>query len=171
MSFETRFDSKQPKLEPKLVSALSERKRLFRLIRFYIETASFGVSIKPKLTETNRNKPKQTETSPCPVPGHDNSKAARYCLVCYLWTCLSYSNLCCLWSCITASYATTGHICSKAASEPVLPGRVFSIESMLPLDVPVLKQTVLPLNGSVLQHPELPLHLSVLLFYSILCCL
>ncbi len=60
MSFETSFDSKQPKLESKLVSALSETKRLFRLFRFYIETASFGVSIKrnyPKLTETKRNKP------------------------------------------------------------------------------------------------------------------
>jgi hypothetical protein len=31
VSFETSFDSKQPKLEPKLVSALSETKRLFRL--------------------------------------------------------------------------------------------------------------------------------------------
>ena len=58
MSFETSFDSKQPKLEPKL----SETKRLFRLFRFYTETASFGVSIEPKQqedqlkqTETNRN--------------------------------------------------------------------------------------------------------------------
>ncbi len=32
-SFETSFDSKQPKLEPKLVSALSETKPLFRLFR------------------------------------------------------------------------------------------------------------------------------------------
>jgi hypothetical protein len=56
VSFETSFDSKQPKLESKLVSALSETKRLFRLFRFYSETASFGVSVKPKLTETNRNK-------------------------------------------------------------------------------------------------------------------
>jgi len=59
VSFETSFDSKQPKLEPKLVSALSETKRLFRLFRFYIETASFGVSIEPKQTE---DQPKQTET-------------------------------------------------------------------------------------------------------------
>ena len=41
VSFQTSFDLKQPKLERKLVSALSETKRLFRLI--------------------NRNKPKQTE--------------------------------------------------------------------------------------------------------------
>ncbi len=59
MSFETSFDSKQPKLEPKLVSALSETKRLFRLFRFYTETASFGVSIELKQTE---DQPKQTET-------------------------------------------------------------------------------------------------------------
>ncbi len=48
VSFETSLDSKQPKLEPKLVSALSETKRLFRLFRFYTETASFDVSIEPK---------------------------------------------------------------------------------------------------------------------------
>jgi hypothetical protein len=44
-------DSKQPKLEPKLVSALSETKRLFLLFRFYTETESFHVSIEPKQTE------------------------------------------------------------------------------------------------------------------------
>jgi hypothetical protein len=58
--FETSFDSKQPKLEPKLVSALSETKRLFRLFRFYTETASFGVSIESKQKE---DQPKQTETN------------------------------------------------------------------------------------------------------------
>ncbi len=41
MSFEISFDSKQPKLEPKLVSALYETKRLFRLFRFYTETERF----------------------------------------------------------------------------------------------------------------------------------
>jgi hypothetical protein len=41
---------KQPKLEPKLVSALSETKRLFRLFRFYTETENFYVSIEPKQT-------------------------------------------------------------------------------------------------------------------------
>jgi hypothetical protein len=51
VSFETSFDSKQPKLEPKLVSALSETKRLFRLFRFYTETESLDVSIEPKQTE------------------------------------------------------------------------------------------------------------------------
>ncbi len=56
MSFEISFDSKQPKLEPKLVSALSETKRLFRLFRFYTETESFDVSIEPKQTE---DQPKQ----------------------------------------------------------------------------------------------------------------
>ncbi len=51
VSFETSFDSKQPKLEPKLVLALSETKRLFRLFRFNTETESFDVSIEPKQTE------------------------------------------------------------------------------------------------------------------------
>jgi hypothetical protein len=51
VSFETSFDSKQPKLEPKLASALSETKRLFRSFRFYTETESFDVSIEPKQTE------------------------------------------------------------------------------------------------------------------------
>ena len=56
MSFENSFDSKQPKL----VSALSETKLLFRLFRFYTETAIFGVSIEPKQAE---DQPKQTETN------------------------------------------------------------------------------------------------------------
>ncbi len=56
VSFEPSFDSKQPKLEPKLVSALSETKRLFRLFRFYAETEIFNVSIEPKQTE---DQPKQ----------------------------------------------------------------------------------------------------------------
>jgi hypothetical protein len=56
VSFETSFDSKQPKLEPKLVSALSETKCLFRLFRFYTETESFDVLIEPKQTE---DQPKQ----------------------------------------------------------------------------------------------------------------
>ncbi len=56
VSFETSFDSKQPKLEPKLVLALSETKRLFRWFRSYTETESFDVSIEPKQTE---DQPKQ----------------------------------------------------------------------------------------------------------------
>jgi hypothetical protein len=56
VSFETSSESKQPKLEAKLVSALSETKRLFRLFRFCTETESFDVSIEPKQTE---NQPKQ----------------------------------------------------------------------------------------------------------------
>jgi hypothetical protein len=51
VSYETSFDSKQPKMDPKLVSALSETKCLFRLFRFYTETESFDVSIEPKQTE------------------------------------------------------------------------------------------------------------------------
>ncbi len=56
MFFETSFDLKQAKLEPKLVSALSETKRLFCLFCVYTETASFGVSIELKQTE---DQPKQ----------------------------------------------------------------------------------------------------------------
>ncbi len=58
MSFETSFNSKQPKLEPKLVSALSETKRLFRLFRFYTEIENFDVSIETKQTE---DQPKQLD--------------------------------------------------------------------------------------------------------------
>jgi hypothetical protein len=56
VSCETNFDSKQPKLELKLVS---ETRCLFRLFTFNIETGSFGVSIEPKQQENNRNKPKE----------------------------------------------------------------------------------------------------------------
>jgi hypothetical protein len=42
-------------MEPKLVSALSDTKRL---LRFYNETESFGVSIEPKQTE---EQPKQCD--------------------------------------------------------------------------------------------------------------
>ncbi len=58
---ETIFDSKQPKLEPKLVSALSETKRLFRLFRFYTETESFDVSIEPKQTEDQLKQERKKE--------------------------------------------------------------------------------------------------------------
>jgi hypothetical protein len=54
VSFETRFDSKQPKLETKLVSALP--KRLFRLFRFYTGTEISDVSIEPEQT---KDQPKQ----------------------------------------------------------------------------------------------------------------
>jgi hypothetical protein len=51
VSSETSFVTKQPKLEPKLVSALSKTRRLFRLIRFNIETGSFSVLKQPKQTK------------------------------------------------------------------------------------------------------------------------
>jgi hypothetical protein len=63
VSSETSFASKQPKLEPKLVSALSETRRLFR---FNIKTGSFGVSKQPKQTKdqkTNRNSSKFVKIS------------------------------------------------------------------------------------------------------------
>ncbi len=46
MSYETRFVSKEPKLEPKLVLKLSETKRLFSVVSKN-ETVSYEV---PKLT-------------------------------------------------------------------------------------------------------------------------
>ncbi len=52
VSSETSFVSKQPKLGPKLVSALSETRC------FNIETRSFGVLIQPKQT---KDKPKQQQ--------------------------------------------------------------------------------------------------------------
>jgi hypothetical protein len=51
VSSETSFVSKQPKLEPKLVSALSETSCLFWLFRFNIETGSFGVLKQLKQTK------------------------------------------------------------------------------------------------------------------------
>jgi hypothetical protein len=62
VSFETSFDSKQPKLEPKLVSALSETKRSFRLFCFYTETENFDGSIELKQTE---DQPKQFDRECC----------------------------------------------------------------------------------------------------------
>jgi hypothetical protein len=58
VSIETSFVSKQPKLEPKIVSALSETKSLLRLFQFYTETESFSVWIEPKQTE---KQPKQCD--------------------------------------------------------------------------------------------------------------
>ncbi len=58
VSPETSFVSKQPKLEPKLVSALSKTRRLFWLFRFNIETGSFSVSKLPKQT---KDQPKQQQ--------------------------------------------------------------------------------------------------------------
>jgi hypothetical protein len=58
MSSETSFVSKQPKLELKLVSALSKTRRVFRLFRFNIKTGSFCVSKQPKQT---KDQPKQQQ--------------------------------------------------------------------------------------------------------------
>jgi hypothetical protein len=51
VSFETSFDSKQPKLEQKLVLVLSETKCLFQLFCFHAKTESFNALIEPKQTE------------------------------------------------------------------------------------------------------------------------
>jgi hypothetical protein len=55
VSSETSFISEQPKLEPKLISALSKTRRLFRLFRFNIKTGSFGVS------KQTKDQPKQQQ--------------------------------------------------------------------------------------------------------------
>ncbi len=68
VSSETSFVSEQPKLEPKLVSALSETIRLFRLFRFYFETGSFGVSKQPKQKKNNRNSSKFVKISTFLIP-------------------------------------------------------------------------------------------------------
>jgi hypothetical protein len=78
VSFETSFDSKQPKLEPKLVSALSETKRLFRLFRlfrFCTGTESFDVSIELK--------PKQCDREHILVLFSQNLGLFRFALVCF----------------------------------------------------------------------------------------
>jgi hypothetical protein len=41
VSFETSFDSKQPKLEPKLVSALSETKRFVSVVSLLYRNREF----------------------------------------------------------------------------------------------------------------------------------
>jgi hypothetical protein len=65
VSLKTSFNSKQPKLEPKLVSALSKTKRLFRFFRFYTKTEIFNVSIEPKNTV---DQPKQFDMEHILVP-------------------------------------------------------------------------------------------------------
>ncbi len=51
VSFEASFDSKQLKL----VTALSETKRLFRLFQFYTKNESFGVRLIQNKQKSNRN--------------------------------------------------------------------------------------------------------------------
>ncbi len=50
VSYETQIISKEPKLEEKLVSTLSETKRLISVVSRNSEIAGFGVSVEPKLT-------------------------------------------------------------------------------------------------------------------------
>ncbi len=175
MSFETSFDSKQPKLEPKIVSALSETKRLFRLFRFHVETASFDVSIKPKLTERN---PKQTETNLkkqasvlslemyCMLPPDVSvlqqpvlsldmrPPYTNLCCSC-LWTNLFYSAACAvieLARC-SATCAAPGHTNSSAACAAF--GRVCPTAANA-ASGPVCQQFLLSLKESVLKQTLLP---------------
>jgi hypothetical protein len=51
--YETRLIAKEPELGPQLVFTLSETKRLVLVISRNSKTASFGVSIEPKLSTLN----------------------------------------------------------------------------------------------------------------------
>jgi hypothetical protein len=73
VSSETSFVSKQPKLEPKPVSALSETRRLYQLFRFNIETGSFGVQNNRNKQKTNRNSSKFVKISTFLIPHTINS--------------------------------------------------------------------------------------------------
>ncbi len=84
MSFKTSFDLKPLKLEPKLVSAGSETKRLFQLFRFFTETESFGVSIEPKITE---EQPKQCNREHILVFFSENLRLLRFVSVCFEKVC------------------------------------------------------------------------------------
>jgi hypothetical protein len=75
VSSETSFVSKQPKLELKLVLALSETRRLFRLFGFNIKTGSFGVSKQLKQT---KDQPKQQQI--CENINLFNSPYHKFCL-------------------------------------------------------------------------------------------
>ncbi len=79
VAFETSFDSKQPKLESKLVSALSETKPLFRLFRCFNWTE----------TETEE-KPKQFDRKHILLFFSENLGLCRFVSVCFglLWNSL-----------------------------------------------------------------------------------
>jgi hypothetical protein len=93
VSFENGFDWKQPKLEPKLVSALSKTKHLFRLFRFYTETESFGIPIEPKQRE---EQPKQFDREHILVFFTENIGLFRFVLGCFetvrFYCCLVHQN-------------------------------------------------------------------------------
>jgi hypothetical protein len=78
--FATSFNSKQLKLEPKLVSALSITKCLFQLFRFYTKTESFGVLIERKQTE---EQPKQFNIELILVFFSENFGFFRFASVCF----------------------------------------------------------------------------------------
>ncbi len=53
MSFETSFDSKQPKLEPKLVSALSETKTFVSVVSLLYQNREFRLNQNKQKTNLN----------------------------------------------------------------------------------------------------------------------
>jgi hypothetical protein len=84
VSFEISFDWKQPKLEPKLVSALSKTNCLFQLFLFYTKTESFGVSIELKQTE---EQPKLFYREHILIFFSENLVLFRFVLVCFETVC------------------------------------------------------------------------------------
>jgi hypothetical protein len=79
MSFETSFDLKQAKLEPKLVSALSKTKRLFG---FFACISKQRVSMF-WLNRNTQNQPKQFDREHILVFFLENLVFFRFVLVCF----------------------------------------------------------------------------------------
>jgi hypothetical protein len=177
VSFETSFDSKQPKLEPKLVSALSETKRF----GCFASIAKQRVSVfrlNRNLMKQNRNKLK-TGVLPLdiyilqqtvltvpqqPVLPLNSSKSPAAYAACP-WT--RTGTAACGRACPTAAYAASGRVCPTAAfaaSGLTRPCSKANFAACL-----CLYSRLRPLDSSVLQQHVLPL--DVCLFFDRLCCL
>jgi hypothetical protein len=164
VSIKTSFDSK--KTETGTETRFGTIRTFFPVVLFYIETASFGISVKPKQSKTSR---KQRVELGLLLPYFSKLPRELSVLQHCPWTCLFYRV--CADRCVL--HAASGHFCLTAAW------------AGLPLEVSVLHQPVLQpvcLAVSVLQQPVLPLDISVLqqpcaasgcvgaITYSSLCC-
>jgi hypothetical protein len=132
VSFSTSFDSKQSKLEPKIVSALSEAKHLFWLFCFYFETTSYGVTVQSKQPETTGQNSHSAAYAPvtvCPTEACAASGRTVYSILQQpvlpldVLSAIFYSSLCCLWTYYlqysTAACAALGRDCTPAACAAV----------------------------------------------------
>jgi hypothetical protein len=105
---------------------------MFRLFRFNIETASFAVSVKPKLTETNRKNMKITAKTR-PSAAYFSNLSLKLSVLQYIVLFLDVSRL----------------------QQPVLPLGVSVLQQhVLCLNVSLLPQSALFLDVSVLQKSE-----------------